>query len=299
MKPHRHFPTLALLAAAMTISAARAGTPAATVAEEEKTSLWQISAETTYTGRGPFAYPRSGRSDSVHGDYSIDRRFPISGRWHLRLGGEYERFDFGGTMNGLPNHLQAIYGHIAYEYIYKDHAAAGIEIDPGVYFQNRITKDSFDIPWKVWVTFPLKKDKVFGVIGAGGSMFQDPVVAPGGGIIWLINDRWRLQAVAPKPALIYTPNDNWEFRLLGEIVYESFRTDDVRNTATGLNLHNAVVQYSEYRAGGQVTYSGFKHVNIFVGGGWSFDRTFDFYRAGPKISVHGAPYVKVGLSAKF
>ena len=36
--------------------------------------------------------------------------------------------------------------------------------------------------------FPLKKDKIFGVIGLGGALYQDPIVAPGGGLIWLFTD---------------------------------------------------------------------------------------------------------------
>ena len=294
MKTLRHFTCLLALS-----TAAFAGTRVTEKAqpEEDKTSLWLFSAETTYTGLSRY-HGAPGKGDSFYGDYSIDRRFPISGHWYFRVGAEYERFDFGGTGRGLPNHLQAFYAHLATEYIVHDHAGAGLSIEPGFYFQNRIGRDSFDIPWKIWVTFPLKKDKVYGVIGAGGSLYQDPVVAPGGGIIWLINDKLRLEGVVPKPALVYSPNDNWEVRVLGEIVYQSFRTDDV--TLYGrVRLRNAVVQYSEYRAGAQVSYSGFKPFNIFVGGGYTFERSFDFYRADLTQHFSGAPYIKAGIEAKF
>ena len=148
------------------------------------------------------------------------------------------------------------------------------------------------------MSFPLRKDKVFGVIGVGGSLYQNPVVAPGGGIIWLINEKMRVEGVFPKPALVYSPNDNWEFRLLGEIVFQSFRTDDVAVLGKPW-LKNAVVQYSEYRGGMQVNYSGFKPFNICVGAGYTFQREFDFFRADWSQRVGGAPYVKVGLEAKF
>src|SRR6266571_3636506 len=85
-------------------------------------------------------------------------------------------FDYGGTDNGLPDHLQTVHALLALEYVVHDHAGAGIEIDPGPYFQNDIRGDSIDVPWKVWVTFPLKKDKIFAVIGAGGAINQSPVV---------------------------------------------------------------------------------------------------------------------------
>ena len=70
---------------------------------------------------------------------------------------EYERYDFGGTDNGLPDHLQAAYGHLALEYVVKDFPGISIELDPGVYFQDNVSWDAFDMPGKAFVTFPLKE----------------------------------------------------------------------------------------------------------------------------------------------
>src|SRR5581483_10186749 len=106
-------------------------------------------------------------SDSLYDDFSYDHRFLLSGKWYLRLGVEYERYDFGDTDNGLPDHLQAAYGHLALEYVVKDFPGAGIELDPGVYFQDKITGDAFDIPGKIFFTLPLKKEKIFGVVALG------------------------------------------------------------------------------------------------------------------------------------
>ena len=118
-----------------------------------------FSYDSVYTFRSDFKdEPRLGEGDSYYNDFSYDHRFLITGKWYFRTGFEYERYDFGGTDNGLPNHLQALYGHLAFEYVVKDHAGAGLELDPGVYFENRITGDAFDIPWKIFVSFPLKKD---------------------------------------------------------------------------------------------------------------------------------------------
>jgi len=240
-----------------------------------------------------------GHGDSLYDDFSYDHRFLITGKWYFRAGVEYERHDFGGSDNGLPNHLQAAYGHLAFEYVVKDYAGASIEIDPGAYFQNSVTGDAFDIPWKIFVSFPLKKDKIFGVIGLGGAIYQDPVVAPGGGIIWLFSDQLRLEGVFPKPALVYQPNDDWQFRLLGEGYYQSYRTDDVITPEKKLQLHNAVVQYSEYRAGVQAGYSGFKPFKIIAGAGVTLRRNFDFFRADESRRTDPAPYVRIAMEAKF
>jgi hypothetical protein len=302
MKDIREFWAVLLLCAATPVFA---GTPtyevqpSPTPAEGNHLNLFDYEMDYTFSShfydvRGDF-----GHGDSLYNDISYSRRFLVTGNWYFRAGAEYERFDFGGTDNGLPDHLQTIHALLAFEYIVQDHAGAGIEIDPGPYFQNHITGDSIDVPWKVWVSFPLKKDKIFGVIGVGGGLYQNPIVAPGGGIIWLFNDKFRLEGVFPKPALVYNPTDDWEFRLFGNLFYESYRTDDVITPERKLQVHNAVVQYSEYRAGLQVSYSGFKPLEITLGGGCNFERDFDFYRAEASVKTRPAPFVKFEIEAKF
>ena len=255
--------------------------------------------ETTYTFDSDFNESKLGHGDSLYNDFSYDHRFLITGKWYFRAGVEYERYDFGGSDNGLPDHLQAASAHLALEYVVKNFAGISIELDPGVYFQDNVTWDAFDIPGKAYVTFPLKKDKIFAVVAVGGGIYQDPPVAPGGGIIWIFNDKLRLQGVFPRPALIYQPNDDWEFRITGELNYTSFRTDDVLTTERKLQLHNAVVQYSEDRAGAQVAYSGLKPLKLIVGAGVTVERNFDFFRANQSKRTDPAPYIRVAAEAKF
>ena len=92
--------------------------------------------------------PKLGHGNSLYNDFSYDHRFLITGKWYLRLGVEYERYDFDGTNNGLPDHLQAATGHIALEYVVKDFPGISLELDPGVYFQDNATWNAFDVPGK-------------------------------------------------------------------------------------------------------------------------------------------------------
>jgi hypothetical protein len=272
--------------------------PSPTPADENSHDLF--SYETTYTFKSDFTESKLGNGDSLYNDFSYDHRFLITGKWYFRAGVEYERYDFNGTDNGLPDHLQAASAHLAVEYVVKDFPGISIELDPGVYFQDNATWDGFDIPGKAYVTFPLKEDKIFAVVGLGWGIYQDPPVAPGGGIIWLFSDKLRLQAVFPKPALIYQPNDDWDFRITGELNYTSFRTDDVvSHTENKLDLRDAVLQYSEDRAGVQVGYSGIKHLKLIAGGGVTVERNFDFFRADQSKRTDPAPYVRVSAEVKF
>jgi Domain of unknown function (DUF6268) len=285
------------------ITSALAGTasfeaqPSPTPTDENSHDLF--SYETTYTFDSDFEESKLGHGDSLYDDFSYDHRFLITGKWYLRAGVEYERYDFGGTDNGLPDHLQAIYGHLALEYVVKDHAGVSIEANPGVYFQDHVSWNAFDVPGKAFVTFPLKKDKIFAVVAVGWGAFQEPVVAPGGGIIWLFSDKLRLQAVFPKPALVYQPNDDWEIRAIGELNFLGARTDDVLTTERKLQLHDAVVQYSEYRAGLQIGYSGFKYFKIIAGAGATIRRNFDFFRVEQSKRTDPAPYIRIAAEARF
>ncbi|PYK10467.1 MAG: hypothetical protein DME61_03235 [Verrucomicrobia bacterium] len=273
--------------------------PSPTPADENHRDLFDYELDYTFSSNFYDVHGDFGHGDSIYNDFSYAHRFLIKGNWYFRAGVEYERFDFGGTDNGLPDHLQTVHALLALEYVVHDHAGMGIEIDPGPYFQNDIRGDTIDIPWKVFVTFPLKKDKIFAVIGVGGAINQSPVVAPGGGIIWLFSDHLRLEGVVPKPALVYYPNDDWEFRIFGNIFYESYRTDDVITPERKLQVHNAWVQYSEDRVGIQASYSGFKPFEITLGGGVTVRRDFDFFRAEASVKTRPAPFVKFEVVAKF
>jgi hypothetical protein len=302
MKAIREFFAFFFLAA---ITSALAGTatfeaqPSPTPAEANSRELFDY--ELDYTAGSSFYddHGKFGHGDSLYNDFSYAHRFLITGNWYFRAGVEYERFDFNGTNNGLPDHLQTVHALLALEYVVHDHAGMSLEIDPGPYFQNNISGDAFDIPTKAFVTFPLKKDKIFAVIGVGFAINQNPIVSPGGGLIWLFTDKFRLEDVFPKPALVYNPSDDWEFRILGNLFYESYRTDDVITPERKLQVHNAWVQYSEDRAGVQASYSGFKPFEITAGGGVTVRRDFDFFRAEASAKTKPAPYVKVEIEAKF
>src|SRR5216684_4046647 len=224
--------------------------PAPSPADQNSRDIFEQ--DTTYTFRSDFFddHGKLGHGDSLYNDFSYAHRFLITGNWYFRAGVEYERFDFSGTDNGLPDHLQTVHALMALEYVVHDHAGAGIEIDPGPYFQSRIT---------------------------GDAIYQTPIVAPGGGLIWLFTDKLRLEGVFPKPALVYNPNDDWEFRIAGNLFFESYRVDDLHTVARKLRgIEDPVVQYSEERAGLQATYSHFKPLDITLDVGCTFRRDFDF-----------------------
>src|SRR5919108_4912120 len=265
--------------------------PSPTPADENHRDLFDYEMDYTFSSNFYDVRGKFGNGDSLYNDFSYAHRFLITGKWYFRAGVEYERFDFDGTNNGLPDHLQTVHALLALEYVVHDHAGAGIEIDPGLFFQNDVHGNDFDIPAKAFFTFPLKKDKIFAVLGVGFALNQNPIVAPGGGLIWLFTDHLRLEGVFPKPALVYNPNDDWEFRVGANLFFESYRTDDVLTREVKLRVHNAIVQYSEERVGAMATYSHFKPFDITLDAGVMIQRDFDFFRAEVEAKTKPAPYI--------
>ena len=119
LTPVKTFRNLAILLISVGVASAVAGPanvelqPSPAPADQNSHDIF--SYETTYTFSSDFKESKLGHGDSLYDDFSYDHRFLITGKWYLRLGVEYERYDFNGTDNGLPDHIQAAYGHIAYE----------------------------------------------------------------------------------------------------------------------------------------------------------------------------------------
>src|SRR5437660_9063256 len=109
--------------------------PSPTPADENHRELFDY--ELDYTGTSSFFddHGKFGNGNSLYNGFSYAHRFLITGKWYFRAGVEYERFDFDGTNNGLPDHLQTVHALLALEYVAKDFPGISIEINPGVFFQ--------------------------------------------------------------------------------------------------------------------------------------------------------------------
>src|SRR5436309_13086506 len=91
--------------------------PLPTPADENHRELFEY--ELDYTGNSSFFddHGKFGNGSSLHNDVSYDHLFFITGKWYFRAGVEYERLDFDGTHNGLPDHLVTVHARLPLEYV--------------------------------------------------------------------------------------------------------------------------------------------------------------------------------------
>ena len=273
-------------------------------------AAWEVKFKTSYTWESDFSrgQQHGASGDSFYEGVKIAHRFSLGGvglpaltndgAWYLRVGVAWDRWDFGNS-GGLPipNHLQSVSGIIALEYMVRGQVGFLLETQPGVYFEDDIRGNNFDSPTKLALAYPVTDNFVIvgGVSYAGLRSIQFiPII----GFSWTINDKWKVSMIPPEPRVIYTASENLHIWAGGELAGGSYRVDE-RQTREKKSLNNAVLDYSEWRAGAGLTYK-VGSCEIELGGGYAFQRKFDYHRAEEGFETdEGAPYVKFQVSGAF
>ncbi len=240
-----------------------------------------------------------GKQDAWQTEVEASRRFLLHGNFYLRLGGAYQRFDFGETSAPVPDHLQSFAGTISIEYMRGKHVGAFFSMKPGFYTEDHLNGDSFDIPMTLGSAFVLQKDKLYLFAGVTASFLRGNLpVLPLLGVVWLPCDQLRVMGLIPDPRIVYSPTKTLDLWIGGELNGGSFRTDQDEDIRP-LKLSGTQVDYSDYRAGLGLTYCPNEALTIDVAAGYSFERSFDYNRAGEEYSADPAPYFRLLLKAKF
>ena len=255
-----------------------------------------------YNGDGPATADNYRNISESEESFEYDRRIQIYGRIYLKLGVDYERFDFSKTTAPIPLTLQNASGVVAVEYVVQGEPAAFIRSKPGVYYSDfdNIHKGAFDAPTAVGSIIPVTK-KFYLLAGAQFSILSKYPVLPFGGVVYLFRDDLRLMGIPPEPRLIFTATKQLDVFAGGEILGQSYkRGTDPDARPQDQRFSGGVIDYSEYRAGAGVTYHPIKEVDVDFSGGWDFGRDFDYYRGqSAEFELHGAPYAKVSVSAEW
>ena len=293
---------LVFFAAAPTWAASMIKEQVESVGEEkpEAVSLDLIELESSYVFESDLHRDGSfGDQYEVLNSFSYGHRLLLSGHFYLHLGISYDRFDFGATGAPVPEHLQSVAGTIGIEYMHNNDVGAFFQVQPGFYAQDDFDSSSFDAPITLGRIFVLQPDKLYLFAGANAAFLrgQFPVI-PLAGVIWRPNDQWKLLGILPEPRIIYSPSNKLDFWVGGQLTGGSFRTNR-DDTIVPHKLSGAQVDYSDYRVGGGFIYSPSDAITIDLGGGYSLQRKFDFYRADMTYKTDAAPYLRLEFKAKF
>ncbi|HWL51735.1 MAG TPA: hypothetical protein VNQ90_04830 [Chthoniobacteraceae bacterium] len=270
--------------------------PDASTEGEVNLNTLEIDTSYVFSSGIEFASKEVGRGSAMHNFFEYIRRVPIQGQWYFQVGATYDRFDFGGSATSLlPTTLQSINVPVGISYIFEGHVGFLAQVRPGLNFEHDITSGAFDIPFEIGSFYPFIDKKLYGVWGAATSILRDWPVIPMVGIIWIINDDFRVMGYLPEPKIIYQANENLEIWVGGEFIGGSYKVGRRADS----RLSNTVVDYTEYRVGAGFTYEPRDNWEITLAGGCAIDREFDFHRANQVYSSDAAPYIRFQVSGEF
>jgi len=231
-------------------------------------------------------------TNTWHYEVEAARRVELTDHWYLKLGIDWERFDFGDNRSLAPNTLQSYAAVIALEYWQHGQIGFFIESKPGLYFAHELSGDAFDAPTNVALAYPIVDDTFYIIGGITASRFREYPVLPIGGVLWHINEKWDLRAYLPEPKLVYKTSEHLELWGGGEIAGSQFRNDSFVGVQSSVSKQP--VEYYELRAGGGLYWTGWKWLRLEFAAGYAFERKFVFYDTNvPDQETKGAPYVKL------
>src|ERR1700736_4002691 len=240
-----------------------------------------------------------GKQDSFQSKFEYYHLFRIKDAIYLRIGLEYNRFDFGRTIAPVPVHLQSMAAVIGIDYMHGNDLGAFLWVKPGFYTEEHIGMPSFNAPITLGRAFTLQPDHLYVFVGLNADFLRgDYPVLPLAGLVWRPNEQWEVKALVPEPRVTYTPNEQFEVWIGGELAGGSYRTDR-DSTILPRKLDRAEVDYFEYRAGAGFVYSPTRNFSIDLGGGYAIQRQFAFTRADYYFRSDPAPYLRLEFTASF
>ena len=261
--------------------------------EAGQVPLWSLDLKGDYTfGSRIMKAGDFGSQAEYHFDLDALRNLSLFGKYYLQIGVDHERFAFSRSNDIFPYAMSSVSAEIAISYWTGDVFFPLLKLEPGIYFtRDYVTRNSFDIPMRVTTGIKIN-DNIHLVLGLAADPLAQTPVLPIGGVNWKINDKLNFRAVFPKPRLSYTPNEALELFVASEIQGGVFRNGPTNDRRT----NNALLEYSEYRAGFGASYTPKENISLEATAGWSFLRDFNYFRAGPDYKSKGAPYIKLEMS---
>ena len=236
---------------------------------------------------------------NTHFQYVLS--YAVPDRPIIRFGVGYDRYDFGFAGPGLiPGALQSLNLIAGLDLKISD-VLIRIEAQPGFYGDNRgFNTSDFNIPVVLGASYLVSKDFQW-VAGLYFNPNSSYGVTGGVGFRWKMSDRWVLNAVPPNPRLEFKATDDLTLYAGGQIIVSTFRVNkNFTGGAPGRNYRNALVDYTEVRAGTGASWKLGSRGTLDLEVGYMAYRDFDYHKIGDNFQTKsGAIYGQAGFKLAF
>ena len=236
---------------------------------------------------------------STHFQYVLGYAKPD--RAIVRLGVGYDRYDFGFTGPGfIPGALQSLNLVAGLDLKIRD-ILIRIEAQPGFYGDDRgFNSSDVNVPVILGASYLVSKDFQW-IAGLSFNPNGSNPVMGGIGFRWKMADRWVLNFVPPNPRIEFKATDDVTLYAGGQLISSTFRVNKNFGTgAGGRNYGNALVDYTEIRAGAGASWKLCPKSALDVELGYMAYRDFDYHKVGDNFQTKsGAFYGQMGLKLNF
>lgn len=221
----------------------------------------------------------------------------------FRIGGGYEGYWFERTGGpAISRRLDALSAVLGADFAAFDAWLFRVEAQPGYYGELGRGADFDDIncPFIAAATYIYDKDLQF-VVGLQVDLWRDIPVFPAIGVRWKFSDALVLNFVPPNPRLEFFLSDKTMVYAGGQLLNGSFRVGPQTGNRGGQKaVNNAVLEYTEVRAGIGGVFNFTPTVSLDASVGAVCYRSYDYHRVGLTYHSDGAaPYGSLALTAKF
>ncbi len=266
---------------------------------------YQFDAETSFFGKGDAkgGSTNFGEISEISSSASFVLSAQVRESSLLRLGVEWQRYSFNPEARApIPEALYGLNLAIGADVQISPAILLRIEAHPGIYTDwSDISSQDFNVPFEVAGTYFVSSNLLF-IAGVYVDVNADTPVFPVLGVHWKVSDKWVIEGVPPRPQLQYLLSDKVTLFAGADLRQTTYRVGEHFGQSSGMRkLNDAILEYSEVRAGAGLTWKMGKFVDLDVEGGCTPYRRFEFPRAdGYKVKSEDlVPYLRVALSAKF
>jgi hypothetical protein len=261
--------------------------------KQDGAPLWSFDLNSDYTLGSKIIKSGSFGSQAVsHYEIEALRNIHLFDKYYFQFGVDSERYEFSRSNAIYPSSIASVAGEVSLSYWTGDDYYPLLKLEPGVFYtRDYITTNSFDVPVRAVAGIKVR-DKVHLVLGVDADPFEQEWAIPICGFNWEINDQFNLRAVFPQPRFSYNPNKKLELFVAADLAGGGYRNGPTNDRRTS----NALLDYSEYRAGSGMNYNPRKGLSFEMTAGWSIQRRYDYFHGGPDDSSKSAPYIKLDIS---
>ena len=217
------------------------------------------------------------------------------------LGADWQRIQAGVPVGApLPNTLQSAAAVAGFDWFFREHWRARLEVLPGVYSDfGDIGGKDFNAPFNVEVSYAFSPNLLVGGQLNVNARRDSPVVGAVG-VRWKFAEDWLLSLWFPRPRIEYFATKNTTLFAGANFAGGTFVVADDFGTRRGRpNLDGQAVDFQEIRVGGGVRYTFQQRFAVELSGGWTVDRRYDFHDRDLQFKSAAAPYVQIGFGLKF